>query len=167
MRKSNSSPTVSLLCAFAIAPIAFSAEPSAPAPLPGSPAIYIDHAAVVEQLAKATAASNDPAVAAVATTDQYLINEVRRGKIAPPAIHPGWTELHIVLEGTATFVTGGRIVTDASGASKIDGGVARRIDKGDVVIVPPNTPHWYQQIDAGITVVEVRFIAPVTAAAER
>jgi mannose-6-phosphate isomerase-like protein (cupin superfamily) len=166
MRNCNSSVPVFLLSAFAVSASAFSAEPPASAPLPGSPGTYVDHAAIADQLAKAMAASKDPAVAAVATTDQYLINEVHRGKIAPPAIHPGWTELHIVLEGSATFVTGGKIVTDKSGASTIDGGVGRKIDKGDVVIVPPNTPHWYKQIDGGITVVEVRFIAPVTAAAE-
>jgi len=146
---------------------AISAEPPASAPLPGSPGIYVDHAEIADRLAKAMGASKDPAVAAVATTDQYLINQVHRVKIAPPAVHPGWTELHIVLEGSATFVTGGKIVTDKGGASAIDGGIGRKLSKGDVVIVPPNTPHWYKQIDAGITVVEVRFIAPVAVVAEK
>jgi mannose-6-phosphate isomerase-like protein (cupin superfamily) len=167
MRNSKSSATISLLSAFAMSASAFAAEPPPSAPLAGSPGIYVDHTAVAEQLARSMAASNDPAVAAIATTDQYLINEVHRGKIAPPAIHPGWTELHMVLEGSATFVTGGKIVAGKDGASTIDGGVGRKISKGDVVIVPPNTPHWYQRIDAGITVVEVRFIAPVSAAAAK
>ena len=154
-----------LATGLAIGQPAFAAEPPASAPAPGSPGTYVEHAAVAAQLAKAIAASKDPAVAPIAITDQYTINEVHRGKVAPPAIHPGWTELHMVLEGSATFVTGGQIVAGKDGgASTVEGGVSRKVNKGDVVIVPPNTPHWYQQIDAGITVVEVRFIAPATAA---
>jgi hypothetical protein len=32
--------------------------------------------------------------------------------------------------------------------------------------VPPGTAHWYKQIDGGITVIEVRFIAPPTTSAK-
>ena len=32
--------------------------------------------------------------------------------------------------------------------------------KGDVIIVPPNTPHWYQDVEGTITYLEVRFVAP-------
>jgi mannose-6-phosphate isomerase-like protein (cupin superfamily) len=100
----------------------------------------------------------------MAITDQYSINEVHRSKpTAPPAIHPGWTELHLVLDGSATFVTGGRIAAaQGTNGSVIEGGVSQKLEKGDAVVVPPNTAHWYQQIDnGGITVIEVRFVAPV------
>jgi mannose-6-phosphate isomerase-like protein (cupin superfamily) len=141
---------------------AAAAEPPAAAPAPGSPGVYVGHAAVAAQLATAVAASKDPAVSPVAITDQYSINQVHRGKPAPPAIHPGWTELHIVLDGGATFITGGQIKASADGnRSVVEGGVSHRVEKGDAVIVPPNSPHWYQQVDTGgITVIEVRFIAP-------
>jgi quercetin dioxygenase-like cupin family protein len=39
--------------------------------------------------------------------------------------------------------------------------VRRKVAKGDVVIVPPNTPHWYTDIDGSLDAIEVRFIAPV------
>jgi mannose-6-phosphate isomerase-like protein (cupin superfamily) len=140
----------------------------AAAPAPGSPGTYVNHDGVDSRLAAATAAAKDPAVSSVAVTDQYSISKVHRSKAgAPPAIHPGWTELHLVLEGGATFVTGGQIVTPAGAAGGvIEGGSSQAITKGDAVIVPQNTPHWYKDIDAGgITVVEVRFIAPPPAAA--
>jgi quercetin dioxygenase-like cupin family protein len=29
-----------------------------------------------------------------------------------------------------------------------------------VVIIPPNTPHWYKAVDGAITYLDVRFFAP-------
>ena len=49
----------------------------------------------------------------------------------------------------------------AAGAATIDNGVARHVTKGDVVIVPANTPHWYKEVEGGITYLEVRWLAPV------
>jgi quercetin dioxygenase-like cupin family protein len=58
-------------------------------------------------------------------------------------------------------VTGGKIVPGATaGAATIDNGVERHVTKGDVVIIPPNTPHWYKAVDGAITYLEVRFVAP-------
>jgi mannose-6-phosphate isomerase-like protein (cupin superfamily) len=71
----------------------------------------------------------------------------------------GWTELHFILDGSATFTTGGKIIGSGGGAI-IEGGVSRKVQKGDAVIVPPNTPHWYNQVDGSLTYLEVRFIAP-------
>jgi quercetin dioxygenase-like cupin family protein len=59
-------------------------------------------------------------------------------------------------------VTGGKIVTLPGGAgSAIEGGVSRKVGKGDAIIVPPDTPHWYKQIDGSLMSIEVRFVAPV------
>jgi mannose-6-phosphate isomerase-like protein (cupin superfamily) len=147
-----------LACTFNL----HSAEPAPAAPVPGSPGIYVDHAGVEKTLAVAVAARKDPATAPIVSTDQYLITAVRRFKpIAPPAIHPGWSEVHVILEGGGTFVTGGKIVTpDGAKVPVIEGGVLRKVVKGDTVIVPANSPHWYQQLDADFKAVEIRFIAP-------
>lgn len=57
-----------------------------------------------------------------------------------------------VLEGTATFVTGGQIVDGkitAPGEIRgmdVVGGETRKLVKGDVVVVPPNTPHWFKEV---------------------
>ena len=41
------------------------------------------------------------------------------------------------------------------------------MQKGDAVIVPPNTPHWYNQDDGSLTYLEVRFIAPTATTPEK
>jgi len=141
-----------------------------PAPAAGSPAIYLSQAQLAETLKAAMAKPSDPALSPIGVTDQYFINEVHRSKAGPPAAHPGWTELHIILEGSGTFVTGGTITTPPGGTittppggtAVIEGGISRKVSKGDAIIVPANTPHWYQQIDGSLTAIEVRFIAPGT-----
>jgi quercetin dioxygenase-like cupin family protein len=57
-------------------------------------------------------------------------------------------------------VTGGTIVPGADGRpASIASGVTQRVVKGDVIVVPANSPHWYSQIDSTITYLEVRWQA--------
>ncbi len=143
-------------------------QSSPPAPPPGSPGIYLTAQQLAEKMQASLAKQAEPALSPIGVTDQYFINEVHRGKVGPPAVHPGWTELHIILDGGGTFVTGGKIVTLPGGAGKaIEGGVSRKVAKGDAIIVPADTPHWYKELDGSLTAIEVRFIAPPTAAAPK
>jgi mannose-6-phosphate isomerase-like protein (cupin superfamily) len=135
------------------------AEPLPPAAAPGSPAIYLTHQQLSDVLKASIAKGAAPALSQIASTDQYFINEVHRTKVGAAVTHPGWTELHIILAGSATLVTGGEI--KASGGTKvIEGGVSRKVAKGDVILVPADTPHWYQAIDGSLDAIEVRFIRP-------
>jgi mannose-6-phosphate isomerase-like protein (cupin superfamily) len=134
----------------------------APAPAPGSSALYVGAEQLARQLDAAIGKQADPALSSIAVTDQYSIHEVRRLKGgSPPAVHEGWTELHFILDGSATFVTGGTIT---SGSTRtIEGGVSHKVQKGDAIIVPPGTPHWYPQVNGSLTYLEVRFISPSAA----
>ena len=67
------------------------------------------------------------------------------------------TEIYYMVEGVATLVTGGTLTDSApapSGTSirgsGIEGGVSRRITKGDVVIIPGQTPHWWSELETDI-----------------
>jgi len=67
------------------------------------------------------------------------------------------TEIYYMVEGVATLVTGGTLTEPhpaPSGTSLrgsgIDGGVSRRITKGDVVIIPGHTPHWWSNLETDI-----------------
>lgn len=76
--------------------------------------------------------------------------------------HSQITEIYHVISGNGTFVTGGTIqnakdtpadspvVTTlngpSSGGGPVTGGASRKIGPGDVVIIPPNTPHWFTEI---------------------
>ncbi len=130
-----------------------------------APATYSFQQQIQAALRASAGKGADPALALIGKTDTYMVNEVRRVKEAPPASHPGWTELHIILDGKAVLVTGGRIISGAGkSGSVIEGGVSQTVHKGDVIIVPANTPHWYTQIDGAVTAIEVRFQDPVVTA---
>lgn len=72
------------------------------------------------------------------------------------------TEVYYMLEGTGTLVTGGKLMDERRDAgttvrgSRIDGGVSRRISKGDVVIIPGRTPHWWSELDGDIRYLIIR-----------
>ena len=140
------------------------AAPPPAAPPAGSPGTYKTDADLMAVLKRAMdAAGNNMSSSNVANTDQYSINVVHRVTGAGAISHPGWTEVHHVIEGGATFVTGGTIVRPAAGSggvATIEGGVSKHIGKGDVVVIPENSPHWYKDVDGQITYLEVRFLAP-------
>jgi len=66
---------------------------------------------------------------------------------APAALHEKDAELFVVLQGTGDIVTGGKLVDEKrvnaanlSGSSIADG-QSHTVVKGDMLLVPPNTPH--------------------------
>jgi mannose-6-phosphate isomerase-like protein (cupin superfamily) len=68
------------------------------------------------------------------------------------------TEVYYMLEGAGTLVTGGTLVDPrrTSGsttvrAGRIEGGVSRRITKGDVVVIPGRVPHWWSNLEGDIS----------------
>jgi mannose-6-phosphate isomerase-like protein (cupin superfamily) len=143
----------------------------APAPHAGSPALYKTEEELMTALKAAVEKSPATATSTISVTDEYSVNILRRGSGASALTHPGWTEVHYILEGSATFVTGGTLVPAGSPAAgrqgqpaqTIEGGVSRRVSKGDAVLVPAGTPHWYKSVDGAVTYLEVRFIAPTKA----
>ena len=140
------------------------APPAPPAPAAGSPGTYRNDVDLSSVLQKAIAASKgEMATSAIANTDQYRMNIVHREKAAGAIAHPGNTEVHYIIEGAGTIVTGGTIVRPAgkdANAATIQNGETRHMKKGDIIIVPANTPHWYKEIEGKITYLEVRFVAP-------
>ena len=68
------------------------------------------------------------------------------------------TEIYYILDGNATLVTGGtlpdpkplRQSSTTFQSSRIEGGVSRRVTKGDVVIIPGRTPHWFSSQDGDL-----------------
>lgn len=84
--------------------------------------------------------------------ENYMVHASRREKAGMSEVHELDTDIIYVLEGTAEFVTGGRsidakrIAENEFRGAGIDGGVTRRLKKGDVVIVPKGTPHWFKEV---------------------
>jgi glc operon protein GlcG len=131
-------------------------------PAPSLPATYATSAELMTALKKATEGNADMSTAAVKNSDQYRINIVRRGKAAGAIAHRPGTEVHHIIDGAGTLVTGGTIVRPAGGGmAVIQGGESRHVVKGDVILIPENTPHWYKDVEGSITYLEVRFNVPV------
>jgi mannose-6-phosphate isomerase-like protein (cupin superfamily) len=149
--------TLRALLASCLYPLAGYGQ-QAPTAAMASPGSYVDAATLAQRLRSELANRADPALAPIGINAEYSIQEVRRNKPGPPAIHAGWTELHYILDGSAEFVTGGIITGDREHI--IEGGQTRTVRKGDAIIVPADTPHWYRKIDGSLTVLEVRFRSP-------
>jgi mannose-6-phosphate isomerase-like protein (cupin superfamily) len=105
---------------------------------------------------KLKATPQDMVSSRIANDPRYMINIVHRAVPAGAGAHPDGTELHYIIEGSGTIVTGGTLNRSGKTAT-IDGGVTRHLAKGDTVLIPAGTPHWYKEVDGSITYLEVRF----------
>jgi len=85
--------------------------------------------------------------------ENYMVHASRREKPGMSEVHELDTDIIYVLGGTATFITGGKSIESRMVAANeyrgtmIDGGETRELKKGDVVIVPKGTPHWFKHVD--------------------
>lgn len=81
-------------------------------------------------------------------------------------IHDRETDTFYVLGGSATIVTGGRMLggsVTAPGQQRgtdIAGGEARTLSKGDVMVIPAGIPHWFKEVPSSIDYYVVKVIAP-------
>jgi glc operon protein GlcG len=123
-----------------------------------TPVKFIDAKSVADGFAKGSVLEDG------SNGENYMVHASRREKAGMSEVHELDTDIIYVQEGTATFVTGGNSVdSKIVGAnevrgSSIDGGETRQLKKGDVVIVPKGTPHWFKQVDGAFLyyVVKVR-----------
>jgi mannose-6-phosphate isomerase-like protein (cupin superfamily) len=139
--------------------LAMLAQGPAPASLP---AIDINAKEIQAAVAQAKTTGRDTPVRVVDVGGQHLAISMtfrERGRSAGGGSHATITEVYQVLEGAATFVTGGTSVRRSDGGFPIQGGVSRRIAKGDVVIIPPGTPHGIADVLEDITIIVVRIDA--------
>jgi mannose-6-phosphate isomerase-like protein (cupin superfamily) len=165
----NTTLTASVLALLSAQFLPAAAQQPAPPPVaaPGTPGTYVSSQKLLEQMTASVASSADPALAEVGVTDQYAIHEVHRQKAGPAAIHPGWTEVYLILEGGGILVTGGKMAAAAGGGNTIEGGVSHTLKKGDVFIIPANTPHMYKEVTGSVSYLEVRFVTAPPASAAR
>jgi hypothetical protein len=85
--------------------------------------------------------------------------------------HPRELEYMIITRGTATLVTGGALIPPTidsdpypnvdpnaliRSAKGVQGGLARKVGPGDVIVNLPGTAHWFSEIDGEIEYAEIR-----------
>lgn len=82
----------------------------------------------------------------------YMVHASRREKPGQAEIHTKDADVIYVLQGKATFITGGEAVDakttapDELRGSSITGGETRQIAKGDVIVVPHGVPHQFLEV---------------------
>jgi mannose-6-phosphate isomerase-like protein (cupin superfamily) len=70
---------------------------------------------------------------------------------ASPEVHPTSIDIFYCIEGSATVVTGGKVVgmkesgNNRMAGAKIEQGRADDMTKGDWLLVPSGTPHWHTE----------------------
>lgn len=83
---------------------------------------------------------------------EYKIHASRRMESGLVEVHEHETDVVYVLDGTATLITGGKMLNGKTVApgeirgTDIEGGETHTLVKGDVVVIPPNTPHWFKTV---------------------
>jgi len=84
----------------------------------------------------------------------YMIHTSRRKEPGLAEVHTKDADLIYVVDGTASFITGGSVVegkntaADEIRGSSINGGNTRKIAKGDVIVVPAGTPHQFKEVSS-------------------
>jgi mannose-6-phosphate isomerase-like protein (cupin superfamily) len=96
---------------------------------------------------------------------EYKIHASRRDAPGVAEIHTRDTDIIHVLEGSATFVTGGNVVQpktiapDEIRGPRIEHGQSRTISRGDVIVVPKSVPHWFREVDGPLLYYVVKVAA--------
>jgi len=82
----------------------------------------------------------------------YMVHASRREKPGQAEIHTKDTDVIYVLDGSATFITGGEAINakatapDELRGESIRSGQTRQIAKGDIIVVPNGVPHQFAQV---------------------
>ena len=99
----------------------------------------------------------------------YAVHTSRRDGPGKAEVHRTETDIIRVIAGEATFVTGGTVLDgkvtapDEIRGERIEGGETRRLVKGDVVIVPNGTPHWFKEVSGPLEYYVVKVKADISA----
>lgn len=118
-----------------------------------------------------TMAANFAKAAMIRETPLYKVHASHREAAGVAEIHTRDTDVIYVVEGHATFVTGGRALDakttapDELRGARIEGGERHTLAKGDVVIVPNGVPHWFEEVSGPFDYFVVKVTSPAADAA--
>jgi mannose-6-phosphate isomerase-like protein (cupin superfamily) len=102
---------------------------------------------------------------ALITNGEFKVIASRREKPGQSEVHVKDTDVFIVVDGTATIVVGGKMVDPKEVSpgeirgSGIEGGTDYKLEKGVVLTVPRNTPHWVKETQPGFRYFVVKSVA--------
>ena len=119
--------------------------------------------------AKADRKNNAPIVTEpILRLAPYNANLEYRAAVGTSAVHEKEAEFFYVIDGSATMVIGGKLTEEKRNGDNltgagIEGGQTRQIAKGDFIVVPENTAHWFSKIDGVLVLMSLHVPRPVPA----
>ena len=108
---------------------------------------YYPHQQIAAGFAKGEKLVEDHAGHAI-----YQVFTARRDKAGEVELHTLDTDIFYVVKGSATFVTGGKVIDGRHTApnevrgKSIEGGTPHHLSQGDLIIIPHGVPHWYKAV---------------------
>jgi mannose-6-phosphate isomerase-like protein (cupin superfamily) len=90
----------------------------------------------------------------------YNVSLEYRASVGNAAVHETEAELFYVVDGSATLVTGGTLTDSTRNGANltgkgIQGGMSRKVAKGDFIMVPEGQPHWFSAIDGTVVLMSL------------
>ena len=116
---------------------------------------YVPHDKVNASLAKS---------ATIVTEPDLLVEGSHRDKAGIVELHDKETDVFHILDGSATFITGGTMVggkVTAPGQTRgtdLKGGQVHHLTKGDVIVIPAGTPHWFKEVPTTVSYYVVKVL---------
>jgi glc operon protein GlcG len=116
---------------------------------------YVGHDKVATALAKSGTLVTAPDLKVLCTF---------RNKAGEVEVHDKETDVFYVVDGDATFVTGGTMVggkTTEPGqvrGTDMKGGEAHHLTKGDVIVIPAGIPHWFKEVPKSVSYYVVKVL---------
>lgn len=131
---------------------------AAPAPTkPVTSVVFIDHTKTAEAFAK-----GGPLINAA----DMVVQGSHRDKAGQVEVHDKQTDILYILNGSATFVTGGTMVggkVTQPGqwlGTEITGGETHQLVAGDLIVIPAGMPHWFKEVPKEISYYVVKVVKP-------
>ncbi|HET9271710.1 MAG TPA: ankyrin repeat domain-containing protein [Vicinamibacterales bacterium] len=131
--------------------------PAAQAPAAAGGVVYVERDKTAELFVKGGALGSGP---------DYSANIARRTGPGQVEVHDKETDIFYVVDGEATFVTGGKMVGGKLArpnqwlGTSIEGGETRQLKKGDFIVIPAGVPHWFKDVPQSVNYYVVKSIRP-------
>ena len=99
-------------------------------------------------------------------TPDYIVQCSHRTGPGIVEVHTKETDVIYVIDGSATFVTGGKALNVTATdplqprGTDIQGGESHQLTKGDVIVVPAGQPHWFKEVPASVSYYVVKVLKP-------
>ena len=158
---------IGISIALTLAAAALAQPPASPAPKTYASSADV---AALEAQAKSARKDGQPLVVErILQLAPYNANLEYRASIGPASVHEREAEIFYVIDGGGTMVTGGKLVNEKRSnpenltGTAIEGGTPRVLAKGDFLVVPENTPHWFSALDGSIVLMSLHIPRPVPA----